>query len=176
NGQAEPMSRMQMPLTAVESQKHYVTPEGFETKLWASEKDSLEGEADLGIAGLGGKPIAMNWDHKGRLWVCETVDYPNELQQPGAGRDRIRICEDSNGDGKADKFTVFAQHMSIPTAIVPVHGGAIIQDGTKTIFLKDVDGDDVADFKQELITGWGMGDTHGGVSNFQLGLDNWIWA
>ena len=176
NGQAEPMSRMQMPLTAVESQKHYVTPEGFETKLWASEKDALEGEAELGIAGLGGKPIAMNWDHKGRLWVCETVDYPNELQQPGAGRDRIRICEDSNGDGKADKFTVFAQYMSIPTAIVPVHGGAIIQDGTKTIFLKDVDGDDVADFKQELITGWGMGDTHGGVSNFQLGLDNWIWA
>ena len=176
NGQAEPMSRMQMPLTAVESQKHYVTPEGFETKLWASEKDSLEGEADLSIAGLGGKPIAMNWDSKGRLWVCETVDYPNELQPLGAGRDRIRICEDTDGDGKADKFTVFAQRMSIPTAIAPVRGGALIQDGTKTLFLKDVDGDDVADFKQELITGWGMGDTHGGVSNFQLGLDNWVWG
>ena len=176
NGQAEPMSRMQMPLTAVESQKHYTTPEGFETKLWASEKDTLEGEADLGAAGLGGKPIAMNWDSKGRLWVCETVDYPNELQPQGAGRDRIRICEDTNADGKADKFTVFAQRMSIPTAIVPVRDGALIQDGTKTIYLKDIDGDDVADFKQELITGWGMGDTHGGVSNFQLGLDNWIWA
>lgn len=176
NGQAEPMSRMQMPLTASESQKHYVTPEGFQARLWASEKDALEGEADLGVAGLGGKPIAMNWDHKGRLWVCETVDYPNELQTPGAGRDRIRICEDTNGDGKADKFTVFAQRMSIPTAIVLVRDGAIIQDGTKTVFLKDVDGDNVADFKQELITGWGMGDTHGGVSNFQLGLDNWIWG
>ena len=176
NGQAEPMSRMQLPLTASESQKHYVTPEGFQVKLWASEKDTLEGEKDLGIAGLGGKPIAMNWDHKGRLWVCETVDYPNELQPQGAGRDRIRICEDTDGDGRADKFTVFAQRMSIPTAIVPVRDGAIIQDGTKTVFLKDVDGDDVADFKQELITGWGMGDTHGGVSNFQLGLDNWIWG
>lgn len=176
NGQAEPMSRMQLPLTASESQKHYVTPEGFQTELWASEKDALEGEADLGIAGLGGKPIAMNWDHKGRLWVCETVDYPNELQPQGAGRDRIRICEDTNGDGKADKFTVFAQRMSIPTAIVLVRDGAIIQDGTKTVYFKDIDGDDVADFKQELITGWGMGDTHGGVSNFQLGLDNWIWG
>lgn len=176
NGQAEPMSKMQLPLTAAESQKHYVTPEGFETKLWASEKDAIEGEADLSMAGLGGKPIAMNWDHKGRLWVCETVDYPNELQPAGAGRDRIRICEDTNGDGKADRFTVFASRMSIPTAIVLVRDGAIIQDGTKTVFLKDVDGDDVADFKQELITGWGMGDTHGGVSNFQLGLDNWIWG
>ncbi|MBM3967558.1 MAG: glycosyl hydrolase, partial [Planctomycetes bacterium] len=152
------------------------SPEGFDVKLWASEKDMLDGEADKGIAGLGGKPIAMNWDERGRLWVCETVDYPNELQVPGKGLDRIRVCEDTNGDGKADKFTVFASQMSIPTAIAAYLGGVLVQDGTKTVYLKDTDGDDVADMKQELITGWAMGDTHGGVSNFQYGLDNWIWA
>ena len=174
--QGERKSQMQNPITAVESQKHYIAPEGFDVKLWASEKDMLDGEADKGIAGLGGKPIAMNWDERGRLWVCETVDYPNELQVPGKGRDRIRVCEDTDGDGKADKFTVFASEMSIPTAIVSYRGGVLVQDGTKTIYMKDIDGDDVADMKQELITGWAMGDTHGGVSNFQYGMDNWIWA
>ncbi|MEM7557839.1 MAG: PVC-type heme-binding CxxCH protein, partial [Planctomycetota bacterium] len=50
------------------------------------------------------------------------------------------------------------------------------QHGRKTIFLRDTDGDDVADESTTLIEGWGLGDTHGGVSNFRYGLDNWIWA
>ncbi len=174
--QGAPKSLMQIPLTASESQKHYVLPEGFDAKLWAIEKDVQEGETTRSYAGLEGKPIAMTWDHRGRLWVCETVDYPNELQPQGKGRDRIRICEDTDGDGKADKFTVFASHMSIPTAIACYRDGVIVQDGVKTVYLKDIDGDDVADMRQELITGWAMGDTHGGVSNFQYGLDNWIWG
>ncbi len=162
--QGEPLTLMQDPLSPEESAKHYITPENFEAVLWASEPD------------LQGKPIAMNWDDRGRLWLCESYDYPNELQSPGKGRDSIRICEDTNGDGKADKFTVFADKLSIPTAIVCYRGGALVQDGQKTIFLKDIDGDDKADIRQELITGWAIGDTHGGVSNFQYGLDNWIWA
>ena len=55
-------------------------------------------------------------------------------------------------------------------------GGAIVQDGTQTVYLKDTNGDDQADLKQVLLTGWGLGDTHGGVSNFRYGLDNWIYA
>ncbi|HUP76964.1 MAG TPA: ThuA domain-containing protein, partial [Pirellula sp.] len=171
--QGELITKMQNPLPPEESIKHYVTPEQFEMKLWASEKDAAK---DKSYAGLSGKPLAMNWDHRGRLWVCETIDYPNELQPPGKGRDRICICEDSNHDGVADKFTVFATNLSIPTAIVCYRGGVIVQDGQKTVFMKDTTGDDVADLRQELITGWAMRDTHGGVSNFQYGLDNWIWA
>lgn len=162
--QGDPLTKMQNPLPAEESIKHYITPEGFEPRLWASEPK------------LAGKPIAMTWDDRGRLWVCETVDYPNELQPPGSGRDRIRICEDRDGDGQADHFTVFAEKMSIPTTLVWYRDGIIVQDGPKTVYLKDIDGDDQADFRQELITGWGITDTHGGVSNFQYGLDNWIWA
>ncbi|MEK6238595.1 MAG: glycosyl hydrolase, partial [Planctomycetales bacterium] len=94
----------------------------------------------------------------------------------GQGRDRIRILEDSDGDGRADKFTVFAEKLSIPTSIVFHRGGVIVQDGTRTLYLKDTNGDDVADEKSELFTGWSQGDTHGGVSNFQYGLDNWIWG
>ncbi|MCB9875054.1 MAG: ThuA domain-containing protein [Planctomycetaceae bacterium] len=162
--QGDPRTEMQLPLSAEESIKHYVTPVDFEMQLFASEPD------------LGGKPIAMNWDERGRLWVCETYDYPNELQPAGKGRDRIRICEDTDGDGRADKFTVFAEQLSIPTAIVISHGGAVVQNGVETLFLKDTDGDDKADVRKVLISNWAFGDTHGGVSNFQYGMDNWIWA
>ena len=95
---------MQQPLTAEESMKHFVTPVGFEVKLFVAEPQ------------LGGKPICMTWDERGRLWVCETFDYPNELQPAGEGRDRIRICEDTDGDGRADKFTVFAESSAFPRA------------------------------------------------------------
>ncbi|MCX7409406.1 MAG: ThuA domain-containing protein [Planctomycetales bacterium] len=156
--------KMQLPATPEESMQHFVTPVGFEVKLFASEKD------------FEGKPIAMNWDERGRLWICETLDYPNELQPKGEGRDRIRICEDTNGDWVADKFTVFADKLSIPTAITFYRGGAIVQDGTETIYLKDTDGDGKADLKKVLVTGWNMRDTHGEVSNFQYGLDNWYYA
>ncbi|EMI54237.1 PVC-type heme-binding CxxCH protein [Rhodopirellula sallentina] len=157
-------TRMQDPLPPQESAKRYVTPQGMHVELWASEDN------------LGGKPIAMTWDDRGRLWVCETMDYPNELQPEGKGRDRIRICEDTDRDGVADKFTLFAEGLSIPTTLVHYRGGVIVQDGRETIYLKDIDGDDKADFRQSLITGWALGDTHGGVSNFQYGLDNWIWG
>ena len=78
----------------------------------------------------------MNWDERGRLWVAETVDYPNELQPPGKGRDRIRICEDTDGDGRADKFTVFADKLSIPTSLIFARGGVIVQQAPETLFLQ----------------------------------------
>jgi putative membrane-bound dehydrogenase-like protein len=156
--------KMQLPVSPAESARHFVLPVGFEAKLFVSEPQ------------LGGKPIAINWDPAGRLWVCETYDYPNELQPEGSGRDRIRICEDTDGDGQADKFTVFAENLSIPSTLTFYRGGVIVQDGVETIYLRDNDGDDKADLRKVLVTGWGLGDTHGGVSNFQYGLDNWYYG
>ena len=161
--QAEPLKKMQKPLPAEESLKHFVTPVGFQVELYAADPDIK-------------KPLAMNWDERGRLWLCETLDYPNELHAPGEGRDRIRICEDTDGDARADRFTVFAENLSIPTAIAFYRGGAIVQDGTQTLYLKDTNGDDKADVRETLITGWALGDTHGGVSNFRYGFDNWYYA
>lgn len=155
---------MQKPLPPASSAKHMVTPKGFRVELFVSEPD------------LGGKPIAMAWDERGRLWVAETYDYPNQLQPPGKGRDRIRICEDTDGDWRADKFTVFAENLSIPTTLTFHRGGLIVQDSVETVYLKDTNGDDIADVKRTLFTGWNQGDTHGGVSNFTYGLDNHIWA
>ncbi|MDX1929726.1 MAG: c-type cytochrome [Pirellulaceae bacterium] len=177
--QGAPLTEMQNPLPAEVSIKGYSVPQSFGMSLWAKESNDNWPEdmrSHSQLAGLKGKPIAMNWDERGRLWICETIDYPNELQAAGQGRDRIKICEDTDNDGQADKFTVFAEYLSIPSTLVCYRGGVIVQDGQSTIYLKDTDGDDSADFRQVLITGWAMGDTHGGVGNFQYGPDNWIWG
>lgn len=161
--QGDPIKRMQKPVEPAESLKHMVAPRGFEVKLFASEPE---------IA----KPICMAWDHRGRLWIAETRDYPNELQKPGQGRDRISICEDTDGDGKADKFTVFAEKLSIPTSLTFAWGGVVVHQAPDTLFLQDTDGDDKADVRKVLFTGWGTEDTHAGPSNLRYGLDNWLYG
>ncbi len=160
----ENLTKMQKPLPVAESMKHYITPQKFHLELFLTEPD------------IQGKPIALNWDHRGRLWLCETVDYPNELKNAQEGRDRIRICEDTNGDGRADKFTIFAEELSIPSSLEFYRDGVIVQAGVETLLLRDKNGDDKADERITLIKGWAMGDTHGGVSNFNYGLDNRYWA
>lgn len=160
---SEGWNKMQLPVPAAESIKHMATPVGFEVRLFAAEPD---------IA----RPICMAWDERGRLWIAESVDYPNDLQPPGKGRDRIKICEDTDGDGRADKFTVFADKLSIPTSLTFSRGGVIVHQAPQTLFLKDTDGDDKADVRTVLFEGWNTGDTHAGPSNLQYGLDNWIWG
>jgi putative membrane-bound dehydrogenase-like protein len=118
----------------------------------------------------------MAWDHRGRLWVAETIDYPNEKQPPGQGRDQIKICEDTDRDGKADKFTVFAEGLSIPTSLCFARGGVIVAQAPEILFLKDTNGDDRADVREVMLTGWDTRDTHAGPSNLRYGLDNWIWG
>lgn len=162
--QEKPRNLMQKPLSPEQSIKHYSVPQGFHLDLFVSEPN------------LGGKPICMDWDERGRLWVAETYDYPNEMQRAGQGRDRIRICEDTDGDGKADKFVVFADKLSIPTSFAFSHGGLIIHQAPHTLFYKDTDGDDVADVKKILFTGWSTGDTHAGPSNLNYGHDNWFYG
>ncbi len=162
--QEPPRNMMQKPLSPAESIKHYAVPNGFSISLFAAEPD------------IGGKPIAMAWDERGRLWIAETLDYPNEKQPEGKGRDRIRICEDTDNDGKADKFTVFAEQLSIPTSMAFSHGGLIVHQAPDTLFLKDTDGDDVADVRTTLFSGWSTGDTHAGPSNLNAGPDNWFYG
>jgi putative membrane-bound dehydrogenase-like protein len=159
----EPISIMQLPVSPEESMKHMVVPPGFEVKLFAAEPDIK-------------KPICMAHDERGRLWVAETFDYPNELQPEGKGNDRITICEDTNSDGKADKFTVFADKLSIPTSMCFANGGVVVTQAPHTLFLRDTDGDGKADERKVLFTGWGTGDTHAGPSNLRWGLDGWIYG
>jgi hypothetical protein len=163
-GQGEPLSEMQKPLPADESQKHIIVPKGFRAEVFVTEKE------------LGGKPICMAWDERGRLWLALTMDYPNEINPPTKGRDKIVYCEDTDGDHKADKVTVFAEGMSIPSSILFARGGVIVFDATQTVYLKDTNGDGKADTREVMFGTWNMRDTHGGPSNMNYGLDNWVWA
>lgn len=158
----DPAPRLQLPLTPEQSMKLIQVPVGFELELFASEPMIIN-------------PMAMAWDERGRLFVIETIDYPNEVRTEG-GNDKIKILEDTDGDGKADKMTIFAENLNIPTSIMAVNGGILISMAPDFIFLKDTDGDDKADVREVIMTGWGKSDTHAGPSNLKYGFDNKIWG
>jgi len=156
--------KVHKPLSAEESLKHTQVAHGIDISLFASE--------ELGLYSV----IEIDWDERGRAWVIETRDYPNELKPAELGKDRIRILEDTDGDGKADKATLFADKLSIPTGMCFARGGLIVQMAPHFLFLKDTDGDDKADLREILFSGWSTGDTHAGPSNLKYGFDNWIWG
>lgn len=135
-------------------------PPGFEINLYASEPDIT-------------KPINMEFDDRGRLWVTHSIEYPYEAST-GSGQDKITILEDTNGDGKADKFTDFASDLNIPIGIMPVKGGAIAYSIPNIYFFEDKNGDDKYDEKRVLVGPFGHEDTHGMINNFMRGLDGWI--
>ena len=159
----ELITRAQKPISPEESMKLAQVPVGFELSLFAAEPDIVN-------------PIFVNWDHKGRAFVIQTTDYPNNLHAGNLGNDKIIIAEDKDKDGRADKFTTFADKLSIPTSLVFANGGVICTNGTDMLFLKDTNGDDKADVREVLFTGFNMGDTHAGVSNLRYGHDGWIYA
>lgn len=152
----------QAPFAQAESEKFIQIPPEFKLEVFATEPDIVN-------------PVFLNWDERGRLWVIETPDYPNEVKET-VGDDRIKICEDTNGDGKADKFTIFADSLNLPTSLVFANGGVIVSNTPDFLYLKDTDGDDKADLKEILISGWGTFDSHAGPSNLKYGFDNYIWG
>ena len=158
-----PAPRLQEALTPEQSMSLMQVPAGFELQLFAAEPQVIN-------------PIFMNWDERGRLWVIETVDYPNKVKSDDIGDDRIRILEDTDGDGKADKTTIFADKLNIPTSFAFVNGGIVVSEAPSFLFLKDTNGDDKADIRQPILTGWGKNDTHAQASNLRYGFDNKIWG
>ena len=162
-GQVPEPVMLQQPLSPEASLKHWQVPPGFELQLFAAEPMIVN-------------PIAIAWDERGRAWVVETVDYPNNIVADGTGNDRILILEDTSNDGRADKTTVFADKLSIPTGMVFANGGVIISNAPRFLFLADTTGDDRADVRREIMTGWSAADTHSGPSNLQYGFDNHIWG
>lgn len=137
-------------------------PPGFEINLYASEPDIT-------------KPINMEFDDRGRLWVTHSIEYPNEAST-GSGQDKITILEDTDGDGKADKFTDFASDLNIPIGIMPIKGGAVAYSIPNIYFFEDKNGDDKYDEKRVLVGPFGHEDTHGMINNFFRGTDGWIYS
>jgi putative membrane-bound dehydrogenase-like protein len=151
----------QFPFSPKGSIERTQVPPDMRLELFAAEPDIM-------------KPIAFAWDERGRLWVAETRDYPHGVVENGEGNDDIKICEDTDGDGRADKFTVFADHLNLPTSLVFANGGVIVAQPPRFLFLKSRKGDDHADIRQVIMDAWGIRDTHAQASNLHYGYDNWL--
>ncbi|MEX2176777.1 MAG: PVC-type heme-binding CxxCH protein [Pirellulaceae bacterium] len=137
-------------------------PEGFSVELVASEPDLVN-------------PVGMTFDEKGRIWVAESLEYPRK--QPGVGKDRIKVLEDTDGDGKADKFTVFADGLNIPSGIAVDQCGVWVANAPDILFYPDANRDGVADGEpQVVVTGFGRHDTHELPNSFTWGPDGWLYG
>lgn len=135
--------------------------EGFDVTLFASEPMVV-------------KPIQMNWDADGRLWVASSTAYPH-LKTGAGANDKIYVLEDTDGDGKADKSTVFADGLLTPTGILPGDGGVYVANSTEILFLSDTDGDGKADKKRVLLSGFGTADVHHLIHTFRWGPDGLLY-
>ncbi len=136
-------------------------PEGFAVELVAAEPDIVN-------------PVAMTFDERGRVWITESLEYPR--QAPGKGRDRVKVLEDTDGDGRADKFTIFAEGLNIPSGIAVGYGGVWVANAPDILFLQDTDGDGRADKREVVVTGFGRDDTHELPNSLTWGPDGWLYG
>ncbi|HZL38567.1 MAG TPA: PVC-type heme-binding CxxCH protein [Tepidisphaeraceae bacterium] len=144
----------------IERRSFKVAP-GFEVHLFAS---------DPMIA----KPIEMNFDPDGRLWVCTSTTYP-QIKPGQMPSDKVIVLEDSTGAGKADKSTVFAGGLLLPTGIVPGDGGAYVANSTEILHLRDTTGSGKADERRVVLSGFGTEDTHHIIHAFRWGPDGRLY-
>ncbi|MFO0938257.1 MAG: PVC-type heme-binding CxxCH protein [Gemmataceae bacterium] len=138
--------------------KSFIVAPGFEVNLYAADP-------------LLAKPIQMNWDPQGRLWVATSETYPQIL--PGQKtNDKIIILEDTKGVGVADKTTVFADGLLIPTGVVPGDGGAYVANSTEIVHFSASKPGGKADIKRVLLSGFGTEDTHHIIHTFRWGPES----
>jgi glucose/arabinose dehydrogenase len=110
-------------------------------------------------------PVQMAFDARGRLWVASWKNYPHWRPKTPMD-DKLLILEDTNGDGKADKRTVFAGDLHNPTGFEFYNGGVLVAQQPNLVFLKDTNGDDVYDQKETLLHGFDTADTHHAINSF----------
>ena len=121
------------------------------------------------------KPISMEWDARGRLWVALTPEYPWKNDST-PGRDSIVILEGLGKGGKVGKRSVFADGLVLPTSFVFHRDGVIVSQAPQILFLRDTDGDGKADRREVLFDGFGIRDTHAVINNLRWGLDGWVYG
>jgi mono/diheme cytochrome c family protein/glucose/arabinose dehydrogenase len=136
--------------------KTLTTPEGYQIELFASEKEF----PDLA------NPVQLSFDNKGRLWVAVMPTYPHYKPGDPKPNDKLLILEDTDGDNKADKQTVFADNLHIPVGFEFAPEGVYISQGTNLKLYSDTDGDDKADKVEIVLSGFDDHDTHHVISAF----------
>ena len=129
--------------------KLHVAP-GYKIELFASEEEF----DDLA------NPVQLSFDNKGRLWIATMPTYPHYKPGDAKPNDKLIILEDTDGDGKADKQTIFADSLHLPVGFELAPEGVYVSQGTNLVILQDTDGDDQADTKKILLSGFDDHDTH----------------
>jgi putative membrane-bound dehydrogenase-like protein len=148
-------------LSPTETAAKMKLPPGFKVQVVTAEPDVVQ-------------PIAMAQDDRGRLWVITNTNYP---VCPGEKKDSILIFEDTDGDGKADKRTVFYDKLTFPSGIEVGHGGVWVGAPPNLLFFPDKNGDDKPDSEPEVVLdGWGWEDTHETLNDFIWGPDGWLYG
>jgi len=137
--------------------------DGFKVELVAAEPLVMD-------------PVDIGWGPDGRMWIVEYADYPLGLDGQGQPGGRVRFLEDTTGDGRYDKSTVFIEPISCPMGIMPWRRGVLITAAPEIFYAEDTDGDGRADVHQTLFSGFGEGNQQHRVNHPRWGLDNWVHA
>lgn len=149
------------PLPPEQAVKKMVAPEGFSVELVVAEPDLIN-------------PVAMTIDERGRFWIAESVEYPR--RKPGRGDDRIKIFEDTDGDGKFDHSEVFADGLNIPSGIAIGYGGVWVANAPDILFYRlGPDGKRIGK-PEVVVTGFGRHDTHELPNSLTWGPDGWLYG
>ncbi|WP_276370045.1 PVC-type heme-binding CxxCH protein [Chryseolinea sp. H1M3-3] len=136
----------------------FTLEEGFKIELLASEP-------------LIGDPVDMEIDEYGRLYVAELPGYP--LNKSGSGK--IKLLSDTDGDGKMDKSTVFAENLILPNSVMRWKNGLLVTDAPNVLYFEDTNNDGRADIRDTLLTGFALSNPQHNLNSPLLGLDNWIY-
>ncbi|NND06718.1 MAG: dehydrogenase [Saprospiraceae bacterium] len=150
------------PLSSVESLQSLQVDENFEVSLFASEPWVQD-------------PVEMVFDEKGNIYVVEMPDYPFQPEGPD-GEGRIKVLFDRNRDGQIDDAVVFADGIKDATSVQPWQGGILVTAAPYIYYMKDNDGDFIADEREVLFSGFFQENQEAQITNLRFNVDNWIYA
>ena len=153
------------PTEPAEATARLVLVDGFRAELFAAEPHVVD-------------PVEICFDESGGIYVAEMLDYPFDPDEGKLPRSRIRFLEDTNGDGQIDESTIFADQLLQVTSVLPWKGGIFATSAPDILYLKDTDGDHVADVKEVIYTGFQSHEvsSESRITNLRYGIDNWVYA
>jgi len=149
-------------LSPEEAIKKFELEAGFDIETFASEPFVSD-------------PIMMMFDEQGNAYVVEMADYPGK-PAPGAGKGRIKLLKDTDGDGIIDSATVFADGIGDATSLLPYEGGLLVTAAPHITYYKDTDGDGKADHEEILFSGFFENNSEAQITSLTYGVDNWVYA
>ena len=147
------------PYSPEESLATFQIQDGFQVEVFAAEPDVVD-------------PVAMEFDEEGRIWVVENSRYPLNIEGKVG---RVKLLEDTDGDGLPDSSSIFADQLVMPTGVMRWKQGILVTDAPTIWYFEDTTGDGHADVRRPILTGFPMTNPQHTVSSPLYGLDNWIY-